>query len=173
MRKTKTQTRSAAAGWILVALCAGLVGCAKGGDQGGEATSERSHTHEDGTTHADGAPHGEEGRASQAVVPAQTAEAVWGQIEVRRLALETAIREGKLEQVHDEAFAIRDLAVAWAERKAPAGGPGRAALDAKVGEIRAIAGKLDEYGDAGNLTGTEAEFTKLNAALAALESAAP
>jgi hypothetical protein len=164
MTSMKTERRWAYA--LLVALgigiAASIAGCAK--DERKEAIP---------TSASDSAEraHGEAGIGTS-VAPGATVGDIRRQIEERQLALETSINEGRLSEVHDAAFAIRDLAVAAGER-AGTGHGDPAARGRAIEDLRAIAGRLDEYGDAGNLSGTEAEFKKLNAALADLWAATP
>ena len=56
--------------------------------------------------------------------------------------------------------------------KTNASSPGSAPkLKGLVEQVNASADKLDELGDAGNLSGTQAEFAKLNAVLDSIKSA--
>jgi hypothetical protein len=164
MRSVKTARRWAYA--LLVALGIGIAatfaGCAKD-----DRKEETAASASDNTAHS----HGEAGTGT-AVAAGATVADIRRQIEERQLALETSINEGRLSEVHDAAFAIRDLAVGAGER-AGTGHGDPAARGRAIEDLRAIAGRLDEYGDAGNLSSTEAEFKKLNAALADLWAATP
>ena len=151
-----------------LALAVVLAGCGHGG---GESAKEAAH--EDPTTRASGTTtHGAEGKGA-VVAPGATAAAIRAQLQERRLALETAIHEGRLAEVHDQAFAVRDLVIALHEKAGVAPGTTHEEVDAKLAELKASAGKLDEYGDAGNLSGAESEFVKFNAVVSAIDAATP
>ena len=117
------------------------------------------------------APSGEaeHGESAEAVTPAGTIGEIWTQIGDEQSKLSTAIQNGQLKDVHHLAFAIRDLVIALAD-KAKAASPASAAkLDGMVEQVKASATKLDELGDAGNLSGTQAEYAKLETVLGAIK----
>ncbi len=115
------------------------------------------------------APSDEAGTAG-AIVPAATVGELWGQIETEQGRLSSAIQNGQLNEVHLLAFGIRDLAVVLAE-KANAASPGTARqVNGMVDQVKACATKLDELGDAGNLSGTQMEAARLDKTLVALKS---
>lgn len=115
------------------------------------------------------APSDEAGTAG-AIVPAATVGELWGQIETEQGRLSSAIQNGQLKDVHVLAFGIRDLAVVLAER-ANAASPGTARqVNGMVDQVKACATKLDELGDAGNLSGTQTEAARLDKTLVALKS---
>jgi hypothetical protein len=108
---------------------------------------------------------------SPTVTPAGTLPEIWAQIEGEQGRLSSAIQNGQLKDVHHLAFGIRDLVVALAA-KAGASTPAVAPkLDGMVEQVKASATKLDELGDAGNLTGTQAEAAKLDGVLKAIKTA--
>ena len=104
------------------------------------------------------------------VMPAGTVAGIWDQISDERAKLSSAIQNGQLKDVHHLAFGIRDLVVALAD-KAKAASPGNASkLDGMVEQVKASATKLDELGDAGNLSGTQAEYAKLETVLGSIKT---
>ena len=114
---------------------------------------------------------GAEGAETAATVtPAATVAEIWTQIGDEQGKLSAAIQNGQLKDVHHLAFGIRDYVVALAD-KAKAASPAIATkLDGMVDQVRASATKLDELGDAGNLTGTQAEYAKLETVLNAIKA---
>jgi len=120
------------------------------------------------------APSGEteHGKSAEAVTPAGTIGEIWTQIGDEQSKLSTAIQNGQLKDVHHLAFGIRDLVIALAD-KANAAAPASAAkLDGMVEQVKASATKLDELGDAGNLSGTQSEYAKLETVLGAIKAVA-
>ena len=112
----------------------------------------------------------EKAESGETMTPAQTVPDIWAQITAERGKLSAAIQNGQLKDVHHHAFGIRDLVVALAE-KASVSSPGAAPkLNGLVEQVKASAGKLDEMGDAGNLSGTQTEAAKLNAILDAVKA---
>ena len=120
------------------------------------------------------APSGEteHGEAAEALPPAGTTTEIWSQITAERAKLSTAIENGQLKDVHHLAFGIRDYVVALADKASAAAPASAATLKGLVEKVKTSASKLDELGDAGNLSGTQAEFAKLNALLDAIKTAA-
>jgi ABC-type glycerol-3-phosphate transport system substrate-binding protein len=114
----------------------------------------------------------EHDEAVEAVAAAGTVGAIWTQIGDEQSKLSSAIQSGQLKDVHHLAFGIRDLVVALAE-KATAASPAIAPqLNGMVEQVKASASKLDELGDAGNLSGVQAEYAKLEAVLGAIRNVA-
>ena len=104
------------------------------------------------------------------VMPAGTISEMWSQVAGEQTKLSSAIQNGQLKDVHHLAFGIRDLVVALTD-KAKAASPGIAPkLDGMVEQVKASATKLDELGDAGNLSGTQAEYAKLETVLGAIKA---
>ena len=113
------------------------------------------------------AEHGESG---EAITPAGTVAAIWAQITEEQQELSTAIQNGQLKDVHHHAFGIRDLVVALSDKANTSTPQAAPKLNALVEEVKSSADKLDEMGDAGNLSGTQAEFAKLNTTLDAIKA---
>ncbi len=104
------------------------------------------------------------------VTPAGTVAGIWAQVGAEQARLSTAIENGQLKDVHPLAFGIRDLVVALAD-KAGAASPATAdRLKGLVEQVRVSATKLDEFGDAGNLSGTQAESVKLQTVLDTIQT---
>ena len=120
---------------------------------------------------AGGAEKAEGGESVVAVTPANSVEGIWAQIESEQAKLSTTIQNGQLKDVHHLAFGIRDLVGALAVKANEAAPAGATRLNGMVELVNESAAKLDELGDAGNLSGTQAEFAKLEAVLSAIKSA--
>ena len=72
--------------------------------------------------------------------------------------------------MHHLAFGIRDLVVALAAKVNTASPATSSKLGIMVEQVKTSAAKLDEFGDAGNLSGTQAELAKFNATLTAIKA---
>jgi hypothetical protein len=147
--------------WILALAAIGtlwLLGC-------GQKKTEPQAT---GQTAAPGQPSGEageSGESNETITPAASIAGIWAQIGEEQGKLATVVQNGQLKDVHHLAFDVRDLVVALAE-KATASSPAIAPkLNPLVEQVKASAAKLDEMGDAGNLSGTQAELANLNSTL--------
>ena len=119
-------------------------------------------------TSSEAAPQAE---AEAVLVPANTVSGIWTQVEGEQGRLATAIQNGQLSDVHVMAFGIRDLVAKMVDMANVASPAGAAKLNGMLGEIKASAAKLDEFGDAGDLSATKAEFTKFEATLSAIKTA--
>ncbi len=152
----------------MVLLVVAVVGCSsnKGSSDSPAASSQPAP--------ATPAPSGtaEHEISPDAMVPAGSIPEIWTQIAGEQTKLTAAIQNGQLKDVHHLAFGIRDLVVALAD-KAKAASPASAAkLDGMVAQVKESATKLDELGDAGNLSGTQTESAKLGAVLNAIKAVA-
>jgi hypothetical protein len=153
---------------LLVAVIGALIiaGCSSNKSQS-EAPAASSQAAPQAAAPSAEAEHGE---SAEAVAPAGTVGEIWTQIADEQGKLSAAIQNGQLKDVHHLAFGIRDLVVALAD-KANAASPASAAkLNGMVEQVKTSATKLDELGDAGNLSGTQAEYAKLETVLAAIKS---
>ena len=148
----------AAAGALFVVI---LTGCSmKKTESGAPAASSQA---------AAPSAEAEHGESAETVTPAGTIGEIWTQIGDEQSKLSAAIQNGQLKDVHHLAFGIRDLVVALAD-KAKAASPASATkLDGMVEQVKASASKLDELGDAGNLSGTQTEYAKLQTVLGAIK----
>lgn len=156
--------------WSLLAALVGflvLAGCSsnKGQSETPAASSQA------GPEAAAPSGEAESGESAQTLAPAATVAAIWKQIGEEQSKLSAAIQSGQLKDVHHLAFGIRDLVVALADKSNAASPASSAKLNGMVEQVRASAAKLDELGDAGNLSGTQAEFAKLETVLGAIKSA--
>lgn len=150
---------------VVVAVVA-LAGCSsnKGSSEAPAASSQPAPA----ASGSSGEPGHE--MAPDMVMPAGTIPEIWTQIAGEQSKLTAAIQNGQLKDVHHLAFGIRDLVVALAD-KAKAASPASAAkLDPMVEQVKASATKLDELGDAGNLSGTQTEYSKLETVLGAIKA---
>jgi hypothetical protein len=114
----------------------------------------------------------EHGESAEAVTPAGTVGEIWTQIGDEQGKLSAAIENGQLKDVHHLAFGIRDLVVALADKANTASPAGALKLNGMVEQVRASATKLDELGDAGNLSGTQTEYAKLETILGTIKNVA-
>lgn len=157
--------------WSLLAAVVGflvLAGCSSKKSES-EAPAASSEAAPEAAAPGDEAEHGE---SAETVTPAGTVGAIWTQIGDEQSELSAAIQNGQLKDVHHLAFGIRDLVVALAG-KATAASPALAPqLKGMVEQVKASATRLDELGDAGNLSGTQAEYAKLETVLGAIKSVA-
>ncbi len=118
------------------------------------------------------APSGEaeRGESAEKVTPAATIAEIWVQIGAEQTKLSAAIQNGQLKDVHHLAFGIRDYVIALAD-KANVASPATAHnLNPMVKQVKSSATKLDELGDAGDLSGTQTEFAKLERVLGAIKT---
>ena len=80
------------------------------------------------------------------------------------------MQNGQLKDVHHLAFGIRDLVIALADKAKAATPANESKLNGMVEQVKASASKLDELGDAGNLSGTQTEYAKLEVVLGAIKT---
>ena len=154
----------ASAAIVVVAVVA--AGCSS--NKGSSDTPAASSQPAPSAAAPSGAPEHE--MAADMVMPAGTIPEIWTQIAGEQTKLTAAIQKGQLKDVHHLAFGIRDLVVALAD-KAKAASPASASkLDGMVAQVKASASKLDELGDAGNLSGTQTEYAKLQTVLDAIKT---
>ena len=154
--------------WGLVALVMigtlALLGC-------GQKKTESRGTEQTNPPAQPSGETAERGESGETMTPAGTAAGIWDQITAERDKLSAAIQNGQLKDVHHLAFGIRDLVGALAVKANEATPAGATRLNGMVELVNESAAKLDELGDAGNLSGTQAEFAKLEAVLSAIKSA--
>ena len=105
-----------------------------------------------------------EDAAATTAIP-DTAAAIWQAIDAKRAELKTTVASGSLEQVHHQAFAIRDLVAALPAKSADLGPDAQATLANDAKFVATLASRLDETGDAGDRAATQANFDKLAALL--------
>ena len=105
-----------------------------------------------------------EGHA-QIKVP-ETVEGIWKEIHKHHEELAATVKAKKLSEVHEHAFAIRDLAKALPAKAHP---DHKKMVENAVKRVSHIAADLDKSGDAGNQASTEASLKKMDDALKTLE----
>ena len=157
--------------WTLIAAVIGVVliaGCSSNKSQS-EAPAASSQAAPQAAAAGGENDHAE---SVETVTPAATVTEIWAQIEGEQGKLSAAIQNGQLKDVHHLAFGIRDLVVALADKSRAAAPASGDKLKGMVEQVKASATKLDELGDAGNLSGTQAEYAKLNATLDAIQAVA-
>ena len=129
-----------------------------------DAQSESEHG---GHSEHEHGGHGHEHSADPAMVIPETVQAVIHEIHEIQHGLEDTVKEKRLAAVHQQAFAIRDLANAL---------PDKVSADKKtkvaqtVKQIAEIAVALDNSGDSGEQAQTEANLKKLDGLLKMLDA---
>ncbi len=113
----------------------------------------------------------EQGESGPTVTPAGPVQEIWTQIAEEQVKLSATIENGQLKDVHHLAFAIRDLVVALADKVGASSPAAAQKLKDLVEQVGASASKLDELGDAGNLSGAQAELAKLDTILKGIKTA--
>src|SRR5262245_28132602 len=114
----------------------------------------------------------EHGETAEKITPAGTPNEIWAQIATEEGKLSSAIQNGQLKDVHHLAFGIRDLVVALADKTHGLSGADAATLSGLVDQVKHSATKLDELGDAGNLSGTQAEYDAMSKVLNSIKALA-
>lgn len=149
---------------VLVAgVLAILAGCTRKQEQSASSTTTPpAEATSAGTT----PPPGHEGATAQVSTEGSVADLI-ARINREEASLDQIIADAQLSSVHVKAFAVRDLAVAAADRAQLTGGA-KATLDHHIDRIRSLAGALDEAGDAGDLSKTKARQAEFHTELQAL-----
>ena len=155
--------------WTLVVAAFGflvLAGCSSNKNQSDTSTSSSRAASPAATPVAEA----ELGEPAEVVTPAATVAGIWAQIDGEQGKLSAAIDNGQLKDVHHLAFGVRDLVAALADKMSAASPASAGRLAGLVAQVKASAAKLDELGDAGNLSGTQTEYAKLNAVLGTIKT---
>lgn len=100
----------------------------------------------------------------------ETADAILQAIDTKSAELKKTIDSGALDNVHHEAFAIRDLVAALPAKSASLPADKLAKLRGSVKFVATLAERLDATGDAKDLAGTKANYAKLTTVLASIHS---
>ena len=110
-----------------------------------------------------------EGEAHAKIQVPDTLDGIWKEIHHHHQELKDTVKVGKLAEVHEHAFAIRDLGKAL-----PAKVPSehKKHVENMVKKLSQIAADLDKSGDAGDQAKTEANLKKLEALLKEMEDMA-
>ena len=157
--------------WMLaVAVMGGLwlLGC--GQKQSESAAPQAASPQAAAQAAAPAGEAAEKEESGEKIAPAGTVKEIWAQVTQEQSKLAATIENGQLKDVHRLAFGIRDLVVALAD-KASASSPAVAPkVKGMVEQVKASAAKLDELGDAGNLSGTQTEVAHLNNLLTAIKT---
>jgi hypothetical protein len=95
-----------------------------------------------------------------------TIEGIWKEIHKHHQALAAVVKAKKLAEVHEHAFAVRDLAKALPAKAHP---DHKKMVENAVKRVSQLAEDLDKSGDAGDQAKTEANQKKMDAALKTLE----
>ncbi len=110
--------------------------------------------------------------AEKTVIPG-TSAAILHAIDVKSAQLKAMIESGKLDDVHHQAFAIRDLVAALPAKSALLPADKLAKLNGEVKFVATLAERLDATGDAKDLAGTKLNYAKLSTVLTSVRSNYP
>lgn len=107
-----------------------------------------------------------EAEASSTPTPIpDTADAIWQAIDQQSVQLKATIQDGSLENVHHQAFAIRDLVAALPSHSPALPPEDQSKLQGEVKFVATLADRLDATGDAGDRAGAQENYDKLVAVL--------
>lgn len=104
------------------------------------------------------------------VVTPNSAGAIWLAVDQHVQKLHALIAQDKLDMVHEQAYAIRDLTAALPSHSPNLSPDARAKVTAQVKFVNILAERLDQMGDAKDKTGTEDNLRKLEAVLKRLRA---
>lgn len=93
------------------------------------------------------------------------AAATWSKITTANAALDKVIKSNKLSQVHEAAFALRDIVKTLPAQSQALSPDKQKTLATQVKNVEQLAGKLDEAGDSNNLAATKDNQAGMNDAL--------
>lgn len=105
----------------------------------------------------------------KAIIP-ETSDAILQAIDVKSAELKKTIDGSMLDDVHHQAFAIRDLAAALPAKSASLAADKLAKLKGETKFVATLAERLDATGDAKDLAGTKSNYAKLTAVLASIHA---
>lgn len=126
----------------------------------------KAHAAENAAASSNADAHGH-GHGEEVAIPA-TLDALLSEVDERIDEIDAAIAGGKLDAVHGEAFAARDLIAAVPEKVSGLSDADSKSLSASIARIKQQAGLLDKFGDAGDAAQTKAVFAKFKAEIAAI-----
>jgi hypothetical protein len=115
----------------------------------------------------------EAGEAAEEMTAPDSLAGLWHEIKEHQEELHKVISDGKLDDVHRVAFAIRDLASELPKYSANLSADSAGKLATWLAGIVNSAEKLDGYGDAGDKVGTEKEAKRMNILLGSIEKLYP
>lgn len=104
---------------------------------------------------------------SPVVIP-KTIVAIWKAIDSHSASINQAIKENKLNLIHEHAFAIRDLTHALPTLSGSFSKEQKKSLQNSLAYVNQLAIRLDKAGDANNQEGVQASWTKLQKILTGL-----
>ncbi len=110
--------------------------------------------------------------SEKTVVPA-TIMGLWQAIDARSAELKKTIDSGAFDEVHHQAFAIRDLVAALPGKSSALSAENRAKVKTGVKFVATLAARLDASGDAKDAVGTKQNFEKLTNVLSSLRANYP
>jgi len=100
--------------------------------------------------------------AKEAPMPIpDTADGIWLAIDQKSAELKATIQSGKLDDVHHQAFAIRDLVAALPSHSPTLPAEDKAKLESAAKFVNTLADRLDESGDANDKASTQENYDKL------------
>jgi len=117
------------------------------------------------------AHEGEDGKGNESheAMPGSIS-GIWGEIQGHEAMLKETIAAGKLDQVHEAAYEIRDMVKALSEKSGALAPASLKNVKSASGRVTEIASQLDNYGDAGDKAKTEEQFQRLTKELAFIQS---
>lgn len=104
---------------------------------------------------------------AKTVIP-ETSDAILQAIDAKSAELKKTIDSGALDEVHHQAFAIRDLVAALPAKSASLTADKLVKVKGEVKFVATLAERLDATGDAKDLPGTKQNYAKLTAVLASI-----
>jgi len=93
------------------------------------------------------------------------AAATWDKVTAANAALDKIIKAGKLSEVHEAAFKVRDIVKTLPAQSQALSADKQKTLASQVQNVEQIAGMLDESGDSGKLKETQENQAAMNDAL--------
>jgi len=102
-----------------------------------------------------------------------TPASIWREVREEEQELSEVIEDGKLGDVHEIAFTIRDLTKMLLKSSMGKAGVPMGILMTRVEQIGSVAELLDQYGDANDKLNTAEQFQRLQTLLNAIESQYP
>ena len=111
--------------------------------------------------------------AAKPAAAGESLAAVWRDVKTHEAELGQLVGSKKLEQVHEVAFAIRDLVATLPAKSQQLSAEQQTKLNGNVKFVATLAGRLDASGDANDQAATEAGFKQLQSVLASIEGIYP
>lgn len=105
--------------------------------------------------------------------PFAAVSAAWAKIEASAADLDKTVKAGKLGDVHEVAFAIRDDVVTLPAKSAALSADKKKKLAGYAKTVSEIAGLLDKYGDAGDAKGVKAQHERMKTTLKSIKALYP